>query len=1316
MFLGGFLSLVCPPSLAFARWAWHWFVEVGDQVPIAQFACREHLRRAVNQHRRMRKSDAKGEVVISQPLAVVRRRLGMAKRLIRCERRGRRFNNKHGPPVKSQAAIDREHLRAVREAQRIRVQQMAFDLEVQAALLDAEGAISWTAPDVDARVVEPTPIDSSPEVTSWRNPESTWYRTPRRRLLLAAVRTTLRILVLLLLIVPASSMVPASAARGVWTGVQEAAHVNYMSAEQHQEQLLRLQEIKGLPHNPRALARQFSHGINAHLPQGVATKVDPSRYVKDDECHLVMDRVPGVTEDQLNAMTAVLRRMAPSTVAYDTAQIGDGYQGGPGGEPPMQIPLNTTQRIFAPARRNWGPAELEVTDQMVKKLLSDGICNVIRDSDYACNPVIAMKRAPDGSWSDKRFCINYIPINRHTELDRYGSHRAEDLFKRVVNAKFLTALEHLRSGFHQIPMDPDSIAKTAFWYVSGENQVPVLVAYNKMPFGLKNASAKFQRVMDTELQRSGCTEFAFAYIDDLLIASNSWEEHVEHVDKVLKMLEACNLKIHPDKSLFATNIVEYLGHNVVGQHGIAMNEAKIEAIKSLPVPKSVADLRSILGFLAYYRHFIPGFSTLSSPLTEMLQKGRAWDWGPKQDASYAELRRLMTEPGRVLRPVDPKRELILHTDWSTYGIGAVLGQLDDEGKEYLCACASRSLSKHERNYPPYKGELLALSWAIRSFRHHLHGTKFRLITDHQPLVWLMKARDLNGQYARWQMLLQEYDFEIVHRAGAKHTNADVLSRFPMPHTNDYSGAQFDPDTEFRAVVAAAKSSGFTQALHDFAMSHPGVRLRWNAELGVPSIVYDAGSKRTVATAARRPKTDPKRARPAPCACPVDDDERHPAPSHHKYLGHDGAKLIPHYTWDREAMPAGTSQAGCVNNCLHCCHKCVSRPVDGSPVRASVRRQYCLGVCRDSCGIPSPSSAPIMPVAPIERPDDQPECSTHGKACPGRLKGRNDGSTKYGPLRTFAWQSEVLPRGTSADACCDTCKRCCEEVNRAAGTLMHHAKFAKDHCQSACIRQCASLPGGANHNPRCAVARHPKDISRSAAGDSRDDVSSPCERPLHCTVHGADCPGQVCHPAPEHLDVAGPGFRWDRSRMPAGSSTPHCVYMCEGCCQEALKHTTSGQAGDLPEWCQNTCRYRCTSGNYTIPYLYAGVAKAPTTSIDCFAPKFSSMLKGTGVVHVDESHYMEAAMREPDHRHHSPSGGEDDADSPLDEYVQEARVAVAKALHDSLPPRDRPLVNAVEVATTIAAGIPRREPSKRSGRQQAPLHQNRCCWSDVLPDC
>ena len=579
--------------------------------------------------------------------------------------------------------------------------------------------------------------------------------------------------------------------------------VNFSAAEVQAQQKAQLQALRELPHDAPALAAKFHHGLNAQLPHGVSSKTNPDELWKDPETGLLHHRIPGLSEPEFQQLVAVCREHAEGAVAYSLERI-SGYTGTL--EPPMTIELNTTARIFQPPRRNYAPSELAIIDEKVEALEKVPHAKEIRHSDYACNPVLAAKRAPDGSWSDKRFCINFIPINKHTTLDRYGCHRAEDLFQRVSSKKYLTALD-LRSGFHQIPMAPQDIPKTAFWHVSGKNRPPRLMAYTHMPFGLKNASAKFQRVMDAELQAAGCTEFAFAYIDDLLIASDSWEEHVQHVGHVLRMLKAVNLRIHPDKSVFGTNVVEYLGHNVVGQHGITMNDAKVESIKVLPNPKDVSQLRSILGFLAYYRHFIPGFSSISAPMTQLLHKNQPWQWGPAQQQSYDTLKALMTDPaGPVLRPVDRSRPLLLHTDWCNHGIGAVLGQLDDEGQEYLCGCASRSLNKHERNYPSYKGELLALTWATKTFRHHLHGTSFKLVTDHQPLLWLMKSKELSGQYARWQMLLQEHDFEIIHRPGAKHNNADTLSRYPRPDDRDFTGARMDAEEEPAVAALMAQPS------------------------------------------------------------------------------------------------------------------------------------------------------------------------------------------------------------------------------------------------------------------------------------------------------------------------------------------------------------------------------------------------------------------------------------------------------------------------------------------------------------------------------
>ena len=487
---------------------------------------------------------------------------------------------------------------------------------------------------------------------SWRNQRcSMYYHHHASRMkvtLLNLLKKLLLFFLLLLIVSPLPVLTLPTSVPGVRHVMTSVGEVAFMSAEHVAQAKQDLDKLKAMPHDGPRLTAQFTHGINSYLPDGVSSSIDPSRYEKDPECELVMDRVPGVSDHEFECMREMLREMAPEVVAYSMEQI-TGYNGV---EPPMRIDLTTTAPIFCPPRRNWSPTELQIIDEKCSELLKSGIVSPITTSSYACNPVLAMKRAPDGTWSDKRFCVNFIPINKHTELDRYGSHRADDLFQRVVKAKYLTALD-LRSGFHQIPMHPDSINKTAFWYVSGKNKPPQLLAYSRMPFGLKNASAKFQRVMDAELARSGCSEFAFAYIDDLLIASDTYEEHVEHVRRVLLMLKECNLKIHPDKSVFGTNIIEYLGHNVIGQTGVTMNEAKVEAIKALPHPTNIGELRSILGFLTYYRHFIPGFLSIAAPLNELLKKDVKWEWGPNQKAPYATLRQCMTKPGLALRPVDP---------------------------------------------------------------------------------------------------------------------------------------------------------------------------------------------------------------------------------------------------------------------------------------------------------------------------------------------------------------------------------------------------------------------------------------------------------------------------------------------------------------------------------------------------------------------------------------------------------------------------------------------------------------------------------------
>ena len=300
--------------------------------------------------------------------------------------------------------------------------------------------------------------------------------------------------------------------------------------------------------------------------------------------------------------------------------------------------------------------------------------------------------------------------------------------------------------------------------------------------------------MDKVLADAGLSECAWAYVDDVLIASTTLEEHILDIERVLQALHNVGLRVHPGKSVFCSDKMEYLGH-VVTPRGLEPQAAKVAAMANLPVPTSVPVLQSFMGLLNYYRHFVPNFSSIAKPLNQLLQKGTSWQWGPEQQQAFDALKRQLCTEGLVLRRADPTKPYIVHSDWSQNGIGAVLAQLDEEGNEYMVACASRSLNVHERNYTPWKGELLAVVWAIKTFRVYLHGVHFELCTDHRPLLWLLNQQEPTGQHARWVLSLMEYDYHVRHRAGVEHVNADVLSRFPNSGPEDGTGAQLDASTD-----------------------------------------------------------------------------------------------------------------------------------------------------------------------------------------------------------------------------------------------------------------------------------------------------------------------------------------------------------------------------------------------------------------------------------------------------------------------------------------------------------------------------------------
>jgi len=327
--------------------------------------------------------------------------------------------------------------------------------------------------------------------------------------------------------------------------------------------------------------------------------------------------------------------------------------------------------------------------------------------------------------------------------------------------------------------------------------------------------------MDYEIQRCGLRGFVRCFIDDLLIFSHSPEEHIQHVELVMRMLEECNLRFHPSKSVFMTDSVEYLGH-FVGPLGLSPAAAKVQAIQAMPAPKSVDDIRAVMGLFQYYMRYVPQFAAIARPITDLTKKGVPFVWSPECEAAFVRLKAELTSPGRVLRNPDFARPFLLHTDFSNRGISAVLSQRGDDGQEYMVAAISRSLNVHERVYSPYQGELLAVIWAVKSFHLYLHGSPFTLYTDHQPLQWLFSRKDLAGQSARWVLFLQEYEFQVVHRAGTANGNADALSRMPLP---------VEDQAQQHAIFAAAPAvqpvrpprTAFVRRMVSDAASAAGIR-------------------------------------------------------------------------------------------------------------------------------------------------------------------------------------------------------------------------------------------------------------------------------------------------------------------------------------------------------------------------------------------------------------------------------------------------------------------------------------------------------------
>uniref|UniRef100_A0A3B1JYN6 Gypsy retrotransposon integrase-like protein 1 n=1 Tax=Astyanax mexicanus TaxID=7994 RepID=A0A3B1JYN6_ASTMX len=437
------------------------------------------------------------------------------------------------------------------------------------------------------------------------------------------------------------------------------------------------------------------------------------------------------------------------------------------------------------------PQDLEAVRKHLQELLQAGI---IRESESPFSSPIVVVRKKNG---DVRLCIDYRKLNLQTVKDAYALPNLEETFSTLTGSKWFSVLD-LKSGYYQIEVEETDKPKTAFVCPLG------FWEFNRMPQGITNAPSTFQRLMEKCMSGMNLKE-VLVFLDDLIVFSKTLEEHEVRLLKVLNRLKEYGLKLSPTKCKFFQTSVRYLGH-IVSQDGVETDPNKVEALKTWPRPKGLKELRSFLGFSGYYRRFIKNYSSVVRPLTnltvgypplrrssQLKKEPKQYHdpkqpfgsrWTPECECSFqAIIEKLTSAP--VLGFANPQLPYVLHTDASTTGLGAALYQ-EQEGKMRVISYASRGLSRSESKYPAHKLEFLALKWAVtEKFNDYLYGSPFTVVTDSNPLTYILTTAKMDATSYRWLATLSTFNFKLKYRAGKQNGDADGLSRRPHGElTND----------------------------------------------------------------------------------------------------------------------------------------------------------------------------------------------------------------------------------------------------------------------------------------------------------------------------------------------------------------------------------------------------------------------------------------------------------------------------------------------------------------------------------------------------
>lgn len=426
----------------------------------------------------------------------------------------------------------------------------------------------------------------------------------------------------------------------------------------------------------------------------------------------------------------------------------------------IKIKVKSDKVVSAKPRR-MGWTEREAVRKQVQELLDDDIISE-SDSEFASNIVLVKKKN-----GKLRMCVDYRKLNEIIEKDRFPMPVIEDALQKLSGKRYFSSLD-LRNGFYHVDVEEDSRKFTAFVTQDGQYE------FKKMPFGFANAPAAFVKYLSKVLRKFLYCDEVIVYMDDILIATETIERHLELLTEILRELAKNKVKLQMEKCTWLQEKTDFLGYSV-NAAGIQLNSTHVDSIKSYARPIDVKSVQRFVGMASYFRKFIEDFKGKVAPL-QLIIKNKEFKWSKEHEDSFQTVIKALID-GPVLKIFNKDAETELHTDASSAGYGAILMQrCNEDGKFHPVSYFSKKTTAPESKLHSFELETLAVVYGIKRFRNFLLGKRFKLVTDCNAMKLTLGKREVSPKIERWALFLEEYDFELEHRAGDRMKHVDALSR------------------------------------------------------------------------------------------------------------------------------------------------------------------------------------------------------------------------------------------------------------------------------------------------------------------------------------------------------------------------------------------------------------------------------------------------------------------------------------------------------------------------------------------------------------